>query len=155
MAGPSAAEAQPPIGLKYGNSVFGVAVESLLGDRRVSSLVLGGANAIQELFDFVLEVNADLGQRLGRFQHLARRGSGLRGARCDAFDVVGDVERAAGGGLDALRDALGGVALLLHGGGNRRGDGADALNGGSDRLDRVDVFAGGALHVDDVRADLV
>src|ERR1700682_6016410 len=138
MAGSSATEAQPPMGLKYGNSVFAVAGASPPGGSRGGFLVLGGANAIQELFDFVLEVNADLGQRLGRFQHLTRRGPGLAGARCDAFDVVGDVERAGGGGLDALRDALGGVALLLHGGGNRCGDGTDALDGGSDRLDRID-----------------
>src|SRR5258708_167061 len=113
------------------------------------------ANAIEELFDLVLEMGAHIREFLGRFQHQARCGSGFAGFLGDLLDIAGDIEGAGGGSLDALRDALGCGALLLDRGRNRRGDLADALDRLPDRLDRIDGLFGGALHVDDVRGDLV
>jgi hypothetical protein len=54
-----------------------------------------------------------------------------------------------------LRDALRRSALLLDRGGNRRGDLADEFDRKRDYLDRTDGLFRGALHVDNVRADLV
>src|ERR1700722_5255941 len=115
----------------------------------------GRANAVEEFFDFVPQVDADPGKRPGRLQDLARGRLGFAGTASDMFDVFGDIEGATGSGLDAMGDVLGGRALFLDCGGNRGGDLADALDRQPDRLDRLHGFARGALHVDDMRADLI
>src|SRR3984957_2808652 len=119
------------------------------------SCQLRRANAIQELLDLVPEVGAHVREFSCGFQHQARCRSGFAGIFCNALDVIGDIERTAGGSLDTFGDASGSGALLLDRGGNRRGDSADTLDRQSDRLDSADGFAGGALHVDNVCADLV
>src|SRR6185437_3044878 len=57
--------------------------------------------------------------------------------------------------LNTVSDVLGGRALFFDRGGDRSSDFTDALDRLTDRLDRLDGFSGRALHVDDVRADLV
>jgi hypothetical protein len=79
----------------------------------------------------------------------------LSGATRDTIDVFSNIEGAAGGGLDPFRDALGRSALLVDCGGNRGRDLTNALDCQADGLDRFHGLARGALHVDDVRADLV
>ena len=71
------------------------------------------ANAIQKLFDLVLEVSAHIREFLCGFQHQTRCRSRFAGIFRNALDIVSNIEGAAGGSLDGLRDALGRRALLL------------------------------------------
>src|SRR6186713_193864 len=115
----------------------------------------GGANAVEELFDLGLQLQALARQVLRRSKHPARRLAGLVGALGGVADVDGDVCSAAGGGPDALGDILGGAALLLDRARNRGGDFADALDGLADRLNRADRLFGRKLHVADLAGDLL
>jgi hypothetical protein len=79
----------------------------------------------------------------------------LSGATRDTLDVFGNIEGAADSGLVPFRDALGRSVLLLDCGGNQGRDLTDALDCLAGGLDRFHGLTRGALHVDDVRADLV
>src|ERR1700751_3018575 len=91
---------------------------------RVQPLCLrsGCANLGEEAVDLVGEVARLRRELLGGAEHTARGGAGVVGGAQDAGDVGVDLLRAARGFLDAARDLLGGRAVLLGWGRDRRAD---------------------------------
>src|SRR5258708_7836997 len=108
------------------------------------------ANAIEELFDLVLEVGAHIREFLGRFQHQARCGSGFAGFLGDLLDIAGDIEGATGGSLEAWCGAVGCGALLGRIGGNT----VRFLNPAADFNDRLGKLAGSGSGVADMLGGL-
>src|SRR6478735_5991639 len=115
----------------------------------------GRADAIEELLDLGLQMQALARQVLGRCEHAVRGLAGLVGALRRVADIDGDISRSARRRANALRDVLRRPALLLDRRRNRGGDIADAFDGLADRLDRADRLFGRKLHVADLAGDLL
>src|SRR4029077_3130350 len=113
---------------------------------RSRSAPSGRAHGAEKFFYLKLEMIAFAGQGLRGRQNLRRGRAGFARATIDVRDVGRDLRGAMSRLLNVARDLLRCRALLLNGGGNRRSDLRDALDGRSDFLDGANRVLSGRLH---------